>query len=86
MNLCLLYLCLLRATVPLGTLSFMYLDYTAVALAKVWTNKAKLPNTQTMLSSYEKTVEERGGFGKYVLFWGPERSEGNSTHSFLSCN
>ncbi|KAF8556436.1 FAD/NAD(P)-binding domain-containing protein [Imleria badia] len=59
---------------PLGTPSFIYPEYTALALAKVWTHKAKLPGTQTMRALYGKTVEERGGFGKYVLFWGPERS------------
>ncbi|KAF8556440.1 FAD/NAD(P)-binding domain-containing protein [Imleria badia] len=60
--------------VPLGTPSFTLAEYTALALAKVWANKAKLPNSQTMRALYEKTVVERGGYGRYVLFWGSERS------------
>ncbi|KAF8556442.1 FAD/NAD(P)-binding domain-containing protein [Imleria badia] len=60
--------------VPLGAQSFTNLDYMPVALAKVWANKAKLPNAQTMWALHEKTVEERGGYGKYVMFWGPQRS------------
>ena len=31
-----------------------------------------------MLALHEKTVEERGGYGKYVLFFGPERASGKS--------
>ncbi|KAI9573779.1 hypothetical protein HD554DRAFT_2052569 [Boletus coccyginus] len=47
------------------------LDYTTLAVAKVWTNTAKLPSSRTMRVLYEKTVEERGGYGKNVLFMGP---------------
>ncbi|KAF8556446.1 FAD/NAD(P)-binding domain-containing protein [Imleria badia] len=54
--------------VSLSSSSFLFAEYTAFALAKVWTNTAKLPNTQTMESLYNKTVEERGGYGKYLLF------------------
>lgn len=73
----------LRDVVPLGTSSFIHAEYAALALAKVWTNKAKLPNSEMMRALYEKTVEERGGYGKYVLFWGPGRSAGKSIYSFL---
>ncbi|KAF8556439.1 FAD/NAD(P)-binding domain-containing protein [Imleria badia] len=59
---------------PLGISPIVSTEYTALAVAKVWTNKAKLPDTQTMRALYEKTVAERGGYGKYVMFWGPERS------------
>ena len=68
-----LYLCQcsLSVAVALGTSTFLSAEYTALALAKVWTNTAKLPNTETMQALYDKTVEERGGFGKYVLFLAP---------------
>ncbi|KAI9573780.1 hypothetical protein HD554DRAFT_2201978 [Boletus coccyginus] len=52
----------------LATPSFLYPEYTSLALAKVWTNTAKLPNTRTMRAFHEKTVKERGGYGEYVLF------------------
>ena len=58
--------------------SYPSLDYTTLALAKVWTDTAKLPNSKTMRALYEKTVEERGGYGKYLFFFGPERLSGKS--------
>ena len=70
------HLCSFKHAVPLGARSFPSLQYTTLALAKVWTNTAKLPNSQTMRALHEKTVEERGGYGKYVLYWGPVRSSG----------
>ena len=78
-----LYLCQcsLSVAVALGTSTFLSAEYTALALAKVWTNTAKLPNTETMQALYDKTVEERGGYGKYVMFWGPKRSAGRSIRS-----
>ena len=63
--------------------TFLFLDYTTLALAKVWTNRAKLPNSQTMRALYEKIVEERGGYGKYVLFLGPQRFLGKPFLPFL---
>ena len=36
-----------------------------------------------MRALHEKTVEERGGYGKYVLFMGPGRYAGKSIDSFL---
>jgi hypothetical protein len=62
--------------------SFSSLQYTTLALAKVWTNTAKLPSSRTMLALHEKTMEERGGYGKYALFFGPKRSSGKS---FVAC-
>ncbi|KAH0835007.1 hypothetical protein J3R83DRAFT_10731 [Lanmaoa asiatica] len=44
--------------------------YSTLALAKVWSNMAKLPSSQTMRELFEKSVEERGGYGKHVLFLG----------------
>lgn len=65
--------------VPLGILSFILSEYTTLAVANVWTNKAKLPTSQTMRTLYEKTVEERGGYGKYLLFLGSKRTNGTSS-------
>ena len=64
--------------------SYPSLDYTTLALAKVWTDTAKLPNSKTMRALYEKTVEERGGYGKYFFFFGPERLSGKS-FCLLNC-
>ncbi|KAH0836316.1 hypothetical protein J3R83DRAFT_7865 [Lanmaoa asiatica] len=54
--------------IPAGARVFSSSDYAALALAKVWTNTAKLPSSPTMLALHEKEVEERGGYGKYALF------------------
>ncbi|KAF8553187.1 FAD/NAD(P)-binding domain-containing protein [Imleria badia] len=59
---------------PEGTQSFVFSEYSTLALAKVWSNTAKLPNSQTMRALHDETVEERGGYGKYVMFWGPQRT------------
>ncbi|KAF8127436.1 hypothetical protein EV363DRAFT_1515362 [Boletus edulis] len=56
--------------------SYLSLDYTALALAKVWTDTAKLPSGQAMWTWYNKTMEERGGYGKYFLL-NPQRLSGN---------
>ena len=77
------HLCSFRDAVTLATVTFQILDYTTLALAKVWTNTAKLPSSQTMRALYEKTVEERGGYGKYFLYLGQERAAGKSIYSFL---
>ena len=71
-----LHLYSFRYAVPLAAHTISSLEYTTLAMAKVWTGKAKLPNSRTMLALHEKTVEERGGYGKYVLFFGPERAAG----------
>ena len=79
---CLVHIYSFRDAVPLAAHTISSLEYTTLALAKVWTIKAKLPNSQTMLMLHEKTVEERGGYGQYVLFFGPERASGKS---FVAC-
>lgn len=48
--------------VPFDALSFLRLDYT---------NAVKLPNDQIMWAWHEKTIQERGGYGK-PLFIGLE--------------
>ncbi|KAF8553186.1 FAD/NAD(P)-binding domain-containing protein [Imleria badia] len=63
-----------------GTQFFVFSDYTTLAVAKVWSNTAKLPNSQTMRALHDKTVEERGGYGKRVMFLGPERSSAISRY------
>ena len=67
-----LHLCLFQ-TVHAGTSTFLSTEYTTLALAKVWTDKAKLPSGQVMQALLEKTVEERGGYGKYFLFLTPDQ-------------
>ena len=69
--------------VTLGMVPFQFPDYTTLALARVWTNTAKLPSSQTMQVLYQKTVEERGGYGKYCMFLGPGRFVGKSIYLFL---
>ncbi|KAG8215014.1 hypothetical protein J3R82DRAFT_8420 [Butyriboletus roseoflavus] len=54
--------------VTLQTPTFPFSDYTTLALAKVWTSTAKLPSSQTMRALHEKSVEERGGYGKNALY------------------
>ncbi|KIJ63826.1 hypothetical protein HYDPIDRAFT_112795 [Hydnomerulius pinastri MD-312] len=61
----------------LGTQSFSYSDYLCLALAKVWSNTAKLPHTRRMWEMYEERAEERGGLGKHFQFLGPARLTAN---------
>lgn len=75
-----------------GTQGLSYSEYWALALAKVWSNTAKLPSSETMRELYEKSVEERGGYGKHVLFLIGERLPSGLSRpvlvlglSFLSC-
>ena len=73
-----LNLCSLGDAVTLGTRTFTISDYTTLALAKVWTNTAKLPSSRTMQELHKKRVEERGGYGKNVLFLSPKENLGKS--------
>ncbi|KAF8550557.1 FAD/NAD(P)-binding domain-containing protein [Imleria badia] len=49
-----------------GTSSFLSAEYTALALAKVWTDTAMLPDTETMQALYDKTVEKRSKVPRYL--------------------
>ncbi|KAH7907114.1 hypothetical protein BJ138DRAFT_1215706 [Hygrophoropsis aurantiaca] len=61
----------------LGTQSFSYSDYLSLALAKVWSNTAKLPSVSEMWRMYDKVLEDRGGHGKHFQFLGPTRLTAN---------
>ncbi|KAJ7664682.1 hypothetical protein B0H17DRAFT_1211229 [Mycena rosella] len=52
----------------LGTVTFTFGEYWAVALAKIWTGTAMLPSQQEMWKSYRATVTERGGYGKKLTY------------------
>ncbi|EGO03160.1 hypothetical protein SERLA73DRAFT_174607 [Serpula lacrymans var. lacrymans S7.3] len=60
-----------------GTQAFTYTDYLALALAKVWSNTAKLPSCQQMWHLYQERVVDRGGYGKHFQFLGPDRLRAN---------
>lgn len=77
-----LHLCSLDDAATLGTQTFPFSDYVTLALAKVWTNTAKLPSSQTMRVLHGKSIEERGGYGKNALYLGPQRFSGKS---FIPC-
>ncbi|KAF9240428.1 hypothetical protein BU15DRAFT_74021 [Melanogaster broomeanus] len=63
--------------INLGTQPFSYSDYLCLALAKVWSNTAKLPSSQIMQEMHEELVEDRGGYGKNLQFLGPGRLTDN---------
>lgn len=48
-----------RRQVSLGTITYLSLDYTTLALAKVWTHTAKPPNNETIVG-----VVRNAGYGK----------------------
>ncbi|EIW77431.1 FAD/NAD(P)-binding domain-containing protein [Coniophora puteana RWD-64-598 SS2] len=56
--------------------TFTYCGYQSLALAKVWTGTAKLPDTDTMWEMYDDLVKERGGIGKTLPYLGPGQHEG----------
>lgn len=58
-----------RQTVQLNTLTWTFGEYYAVALAKVWSGTAHIPNQQEMWKKYRSAVAERGGYGKGVLYF-----------------
>lgn len=80
---CRVQLLLIRDAVTLGTQSFTLSEYSTLAVAKVWSNTAKLPSSQTMRELCEETAEKRGGYGKRVLFLGRERLPGKLIRPFL---
>ncbi|KAG9309498.1 hypothetical protein JVU11DRAFT_10469 [Chiua virens] len=53
-----------------GLQTFPVADYTSLALAKVWTNTAKLPNGQIMRKASENSVRLRGGYGARFAWLG----------------
>ncbi|KAJ7122947.1 hypothetical protein C8R44DRAFT_158414 [Mycena epipterygia] len=60
----------------LGTVTWTFGEYFAVALAKIWSGTAKLPNQAQMWKSYRADIAARGGFGKWLpLLHLPEQNE-----------
>ena len=55
---------------------FVYTEFLALAIAKVWAGKADLPGTTELWRRYDETVKYRGGFGKNFQFFTPEEYEG----------
>ncbi|KAF9240430.1 hypothetical protein BU15DRAFT_45877 [Melanogaster broomeanus] len=66
--------------INLGAQPFSLSDYLCLALAKVWSNTAKLPSSQTMWKMHEELVVDRGGYGKNLQFLGPERLTDNTRY------
>ena len=48
---------------------FVYTEFQALALAKVWAGKADLPGTTELWRRYDENVKNRGGFGKQLQFF-----------------
>ena len=59
-----------------GTQVFVYTDFLALAIAKVWAGKADLPGTTELWRRYDETVKYRGGYGKLFQLFTPEEYEG----------
>ncbi|KAJ6567406.1 FAD/NAD(P)-binding domain-containing protein [Mycena vulgaris] len=55
----------------LGTVTFTFGEYFAVALAKIWSGTAMLPNQAEMWKSYRAGVVARGGYGKWLTYLAP---------------
>ncbi|KAK7054193.1 dimethylaniline monooxygenase [Favolaschia claudopus] len=53
----------------LNTVTWSFGEYFAIALARVWSGTARLPNQKEMWKEYRKAVADRGGYGKGVLFF-----------------
>ena len=59
-----------------GVQVFVYTEFLALAIAKVWAGKADLPSTSELWRQYDETVKYRGGYGKQFQFFTPEKYEG----------
>ncbi|KAJ7929075.1 FAD/NAD(P)-binding domain-containing protein [Mycena leptocephala] len=51
-----------------NTVSWYFGEYFAIALAKIWSSTAMLPNQEEMWKSYHLAVAARGGYGKGLVF------------------
>jgi hypothetical protein len=67
-----------------GVQVFVYAEFLALAIAKVWAGKADLPGTTELWRRYDETVKYRGGYGKQFQFFTPEEYEGRC-YFMLSC-
>ncbi|KAJ6562008.1 hypothetical protein B0H19DRAFT_992041 [Mycena capillaripes] len=52
----------------LGTVTWHFGAYYAMALAKIWSGTAMLPNQAEMWKSYRKAVAAKGGYGQGLLY------------------
>jgi len=57
--------------------SFIWCEFAALALARVWVGKAHLPSREKMWTLYWKRVEERGGHTKNFQFVPAKQAEQN---------
>ncbi|KAF9047111.1 FAD/NAD(P)-binding domain-containing protein [Hymenopellis radicata] len=58
-----------------GIQTFVYSEYTSLALARIWQGHAKLPDRKTLREWHEKRVEEAGGYGKHFNIVGLKYQE-----------
>ncbi|KII86697.1 hypothetical protein PLICRDRAFT_55612 [Plicaturopsis crispa FD-325 SS-3] len=68
-------------TIAFLTRPFGLAEYWAVALAKVWDNKAKLPSTSELWRIHWGHVKSQGGYGKHFQFLGADK--GNALARYL---
>ncbi|KAF9525710.1 FAD/NAD(P)-binding domain-containing protein [Crepidotus variabilis] len=59
----------------IGPQPFAYSEYVAVALSKVWSNKAKIPSVSELWQWNTKQREERQGFGRHYLYMGVDQTD-----------
>lgn len=64
--------------VNLGMQSFVYAEYLSLALAKVWSNTAKLPSAEEQWRLHRERIERQGGYGRHFQFLGAKRTDGES--------
>ena len=66
--------------VNIGMQTFTYAEYQSLALAKVWTQTAFLPNEEELWRRQNERVARKGGYGKYFQFLGSEGTDGTKYH------
>jgi hypothetical protein len=59
-----------------GVQVFVYTEFLALAIAKVWAGKADLPGTTELWRRHDEAVKYRGGYGKQLQFFTPAEYEG----------
>jgi hypothetical protein len=63
-------------TVNIEIQTFKYSKYVAIALSKVWGNKARIPSMPRLWEWNKQHVLEKGGYGKYFQFLGNDGLRG----------
>ena len=61
-----------------GLQAFVFSEYIALSLAKVWAGRAKIPEASQLWRVHNQTVRERGGYGKKFMFLGLANAKGES--------